>query len=62
MKSKRRRWFLLFVCLAVVAFLILTSTAPGWGMPNQSRERQTVPELTPWAYLPLVVRNFGGER
>lgn len=60
MKGKRQRWFWLLMGLALVVFLILTSTAPGWGMDNQSQERQTVPELTPRAYLPLVVRNFGG--
>lgn len=60
MKGKRQRWCWLFMGLALVVFLILASTVPGWGMPNQSQERQTVPELTPRAYLPLVVRNYGG--
>lgn len=43
---------------ALIALLLLAMVAPGWGMPDQNRERQTVPALTPQAYLPLVIRNY----
>lgn len=58
MKHIYRRKFILTAGLVLALLLMVASWMPGWGMPNQNVERQTVPELTPWAYLPLVVRNY----
>ncbi len=55
MKRKHWRRMLGFV---VVLFLLIASWTPGWSMPSQSSERQTVPELIPRAYLPLVMKNY----
>ncbi len=44
----------------LVLLLLLVMVAPGWGMPDQSVVRQTVPELDPRAYLPLIMRNVAG--
>ncbi len=44
----------------LVLLLLLVMVAPGWGMPGQSVVRQTVPELEPRAYLPLIIRNVAG--
>lgn len=60
MDRKRRRRIIVIITLVLTGFLMLTLTAPGWGMPNQSSVRQTIPELTPQAYLPLVLNNYVG--
>ncbi|MEM2447014.1 MAG: hypothetical protein QW734_10190, partial [Candidatus Bathyarchaeia archaeon] len=57
MKHRVRFWTILILGLLAV-LLLAVWVAPGWGMPNQNAMRQTVPELTPRAYLPLVLRNF----
>lgn len=62
MDRKRRQRITVIITLVWMVFLLLTLTAPGWGMPNQSSVRQTVPELTPQAYLPLVLKNYVGIR
>lgn len=56
MRRETRLWMLLAlgVCLSL---LLLVWTAPGWGMPDQNVMRQTVPELTPRAYSPIVAEN-----
>lgn len=58
MEHTYRRRAILIAGLALALLLLIASWAPGWGMPNQRYERQTVPELTPWAYLPFVARNY----
>ncbi len=60
MKRKQRWWVILVVALTLTIFLMMALAMPGWGMPGQSVLRQTVPELIPRAYLPLVVRNYTG--
>lgn len=57
MKRETCFWALLITGMLVTLLLVMW-VAPGWGMPDQSAVRQTVPELTPQAYLPLVLRNF----
>lgn len=58
-------WGLLILGMLVALFLLVW-VAPGWGMPDQSAVRQTVPTrtptpvLTPEAYLPVVLRHFSG--
>lgn len=60
MDRKRQQRAIILITLVLMVFLMLTLTAPGWGMPNQSSVRQTAPELTPQAYLPLVLNNYVG--
>ena len=57
MNRKHRLWLVLFGCLVFVLALMLALEAPSWAAPSQSPERQTVPTLDPWIYLPIVVRN-----
>lgn len=60
MDRKRQHRIIVIITLVLIVFLMLTLTAPGWGMPNQSSVRQTIPELTPQAYLPLVLNDYVG--
>ncbi len=63
MKRNRVLWLMVLSCLAFVLLMLALQT-PGWAVPSQSFERQTVPTqtpvptLVPRAYLPLVVKNF----
>ena len=57
LNRKHRLWLVLFGCLVFVLALMLALEAPIWAAPSQSPERQTVPTLDPWIYLPIVVRN-----
>ncbi len=63
MNRNRILWLMVLSALVFV-LLVLALQAPGWAVPSQSYERQTVPTqtpaptLVPRAYLPLVVRNF----
>ncbi len=57
MKRETRIWTLLVLGMLAVLLLVVWA-APGWGMPDQNAVRQTVPELTPQAYLPLVTKNY----
>lgn len=57
MKRETRLWILLVLGI-LVGLLLMVEVAPGWGMPDQNAVRQTVPELTPQAYLPLVTKNY----
>lgn len=62
MKRKTRLWILLVLGMLAVLLLVMWA-APGWGMPDQNAMRQTVPTrtptpvVTPWVYLPLVMKN-----
>lgn len=65
MKHETCFWALLILGM-LVALLFAMWVAPGWGMPVQNMERQTVPTRTPTpvlalkVYLPIVLRNFSG--
>lgn len=52
------RYWINLIPGSVLALLLVTSWMPGWGMPDQNAVRQTMPELTPQAYLPIVMRNY----
>ena len=58
MKTRRNRMILVWLGVVVALMFLLSIYAPGWAAPSQSNARQTVPVLTPWAYLPEVMNNY----
>lgn len=54
----KNRLRIALIVLVVVLLLVFILVVPGWGMPGQSLERQTVPPLIPRGYLPLVLSNY----
>lgn len=58
MSQNERHWINLILKLTLALFMLVTLWTPGWGMPGQNAVHQTVPELMPQAYLPLVMKNY----